>query len=45
MCDVILVLMQAEKADDGSPTVKDVLLVIDSLKKQVAVERNVSVKV
>ncbi|XP_019444689.1 PREDICTED: histone-lysine N-methyltransferase CLF-like [Lupinus angustifolius] len=32
------------KVDDASPTVKDVLLVIDSLKKHVAAERVVSVK-
>ncbi|CAL0311551.1 unnamed protein product [Lupinus luteus] len=32
------------KVDDASPAVKDVLLVIDSLKKHVAAERVVSVK-
>ncbi|OIV92871.1 hypothetical protein TanjilG_01005 [Lupinus angustifolius] len=36
--------MQTREADDASPAVKDVLLVIDSLKKHVAAERVVSVK-
>ena len=37
--------MQANKVEGSSPTAKDVLLVIDSLKKQVAAERVVYVKV
>jgi len=41
----VIVSMQGEKVDAVSQTVKDVLPVIDSLKKQVAVERIVYVKV
>ncbi|XP_019423348.1 PREDICTED: histone-lysine N-methyltransferase CLF-like [Lupinus angustifolius] len=39
-----LVDLSTREADDASPAVKDVLLVIDSLKKHVAAERVVSVK-
>lgn len=41
----VIVSMQGDKVDAVSQTVKDVLPVIDSLKKQVAVERIVYVKV
>ena len=37
--------MQINKAQDTYPAHKDVLLVIDSLKKQVAAERCISIKV
>lgn len=40
-----IVSMQSNKVEDSSPAGKDVLLVIDSLKKQVAAERVVYVKV
>ncbi|KAG4987791.1 hypothetical protein JHK82_030149 [Glycine max] len=39
-----LVDLSSNKVEDSSPAGKDVLLVIDSLKKQVAAERVVSVK-
>lgn len=42
---LLFVSMQTKEVEDESPTVKDVLSVIDSLKKQVAAERIVSVKV
>jgi len=37
--------MQTKKAEETSPAVKDVLAVIESLKKQVAAKRIVTVKV
>lgn len=45
MAVLLFVSMQTKKAEDENLTVKDVLSVIDSLKKQVAAKRVVSVKV